>query len=120
MNTRCPHTRIKRGPHYGFQAPVAIWGRTDENPAAHGGVTYTERCLDCLLARHVNANGNHHEYSPWSLRTGLLLLAAEEREREDRRPKRQIGWGGLAVGAILERPDYRRAEELERRAANAT
>lgn len=113
----CKHERTRATEPYGYQASVAVWGRTDENRAAHGGVTYTELCMDCGCARHVNANGSHHEYSPWSLRDGLLLRAREAREREDQRPKRQIGWGGFAVGSILERPNYREAERLEAQAA---
>ena len=37
----------------------------DENPAAHGGITYSEICAACGAEREVNANGCHHEYSSW-------------------------------------------------------
>ena len=48
----------------GYTGSVAVYPYTEENRAAHGGVTYHEVCR-CGAERAVNANGLHREYSPW-------------------------------------------------------
>jgi len=40
-------------------------GGDDCNPAAHGGIAYTQYC-HCGASREVASNGAHIEYSEWS------------------------------------------------------
>ena len=53
------------GPDRCFFGPVAVAPYTDENRAAHGGITCIEECRACGARRTVNRNGWHMEYSPW-------------------------------------------------------
>jgi hypothetical protein len=53
---------ITSGPDRCFVGPVS---RRDENPAAHGGITYTQTCEVCRAERRVNANGMHFEHGDW-------------------------------------------------------
>jgi hypothetical protein len=63
----CPGHRAEcAGPDYGYSGPVSVH---DQNRAAHGGITYTERCR-CGGKREVNANGRHVEYGPWGVARG--------------------------------------------------
>lgn len=52
------------GQNHPFTGPVST---THENPAAHGGVSYTVECVDCGAQRQVNQNRQAYEYGPWSL-----------------------------------------------------
>jgi hypothetical protein len=61
----CKHTATATGPETGYSNSVATPGRTDENRAAHGCITYTETCSDCGAARRVNQNQLHIEVSAW-------------------------------------------------------
>jgi hypothetical protein len=79
MSARCAHARVVEGKHYSFAVPVHTGGLTDENRAAHGGVTYEQICVDCKAVRKVNQNGDHLEFGVW-----LPPLAREIVER----------WGG--------------------------
>jgi len=63
--TNCHHDRTTSGDHFGYTGSVAVHPHTHQNRAAHGGVTYTERCLDCRAVRPVNTNGGHVEVGPW-------------------------------------------------------
>ena len=44
-----------------FVGPIA---GAEPNPAAHGGVTETQRCA-CGAVRQLNVNGRHREVGPW-------------------------------------------------------
>ena len=59
----CKHSHLKTGPDRCFSGPVRV---TDQNPAAHGNVTYTETCTDCGAERSVNVNQCHVEEGEWS------------------------------------------------------
>lgn len=75
---KCEHKDTKQvGPDRGFFDSVAVPPYTEENPAAHGGITYRVACVACGAERAVNVNGNHAEYSPWS----PSKAAREEYER---------------------------------------
>ena len=71
MTPRCKHRKTKDSPERGYTGSVAIYsssrGRwlTEENRAAHGGIAWTETCLDCGATRNINSNGNHVEKGPW-------------------------------------------------------
>lgn len=73
---KCAHdfTRVV-GRDRPYMGPVAISPYTDENPAAHGGICYTEQCEHCSGWRLVNQNGFHVEFSPWSSVEDLRLRA---------------------------------------------
>ncbi|MCH4564373.1 MULTISPECIES: hypothetical protein [Halomonas] len=61
--TRCNHTETRPvGDDCAFAGPVT---REHENPAAHGNITRTERCVLCGAERSVNINGIHEEYGEW-------------------------------------------------------
>jgi hypothetical protein len=60
----CTHTHTTEGEHYGFTAP--LYPCDAPNPAAHGGVAYTETCTDCGATREVLANFGDYEYGPWN------------------------------------------------------
>ena len=93
--SKCTHAHTTAGRHYGFSGSVARYPYTDENRAAHGGITYTETCDRCRATRSVNQNGGHSEYSPWRPAEqpgtvqsaiaddidGLLALSRPERTR---------------------------------------
>ena len=103
----CTHTHTKSGEHYGFSAPIA--DAADQNPAAHGGVTYTETCRDCGAHREVNANGVHHEYGRWEPRSytvrprGCANWQTGLRTLEDaRRSAREARDRGLARVVIVD------------------
>jgi hypothetical protein len=61
----CAHARVVHGKHYSFAVPVNTGGVTEENRAAHGGVSYDEICVECKAVRRVNRNGRHFECSAW-------------------------------------------------------
>lgn len=75
---RCPHLHTRDGNEYGYTGSVAVSPYTEENRAAHGGITYTQTCLACGAERSVNQNQWHVEYSPW----GPDAATREQRERE--------------------------------------
>ncbi len=63
----CPHVRTYEvGSPAGFTGSVAVWGQTDENRAAHGGVRVQEYCPTCRCSRAVNINMWSREVSPWT------------------------------------------------------
>lgn len=62
---KCSHARTKSGSINGYTGSVAVHPYTDENRAAHGGITYTVECLDCGARRRENTNGLAIEVSPW-------------------------------------------------------
>lgn len=70
----CKHKNTTEGTVYCFSHSVAVHPHTDENRAAHGGVTYTETCDDCGAQRQVNSNCGFEEYSPWSARSNQERL----------------------------------------------
>lgn len=59
------HQPVQISPDRGYNGSVAVHPYTDENRAAHGNITYTERCATCGAERRANVNGLHAEYSPW-------------------------------------------------------
>jgi hypothetical protein len=63
-SVRCYSRPVYRPLDYGIGE---IWGDdwTGENPAAHGGITYTEEESYAGRQRQVNANGEHIEVGPW-------------------------------------------------------
>ena len=72
---KCAHQMTSEGPAYGFSASVALRPYTQENRAAHGGISCTEECVACGAQRSVNHNAGQQEHGPWG----------ESREqREDR------------------------------------
>lgn len=60
----CQHTRTESGRDYGFRGAIPD---AEENPAAHGCITYTETCLSCGARRGINQNQCHVEIGPWHL-----------------------------------------------------
>ena len=62
---KCKHKNTEQGEHWGYSGPVS----QNENPAAHGGVSYTETCRDCGAERAVNANMFQYERGEWSEKT---------------------------------------------------
>lgn len=62
---KCKHTSTTRGRDRCFNLPVAVPPYTDENPAAHGNITYTETCAICRAQREVAANNGVREFGPW-------------------------------------------------------
>lgn len=64
---KCRHTKpiTVPGSTRCYTHSVATWPITDENPAAHGNTTHTERCAKCGWQRSVNSNGAHSEESAW-------------------------------------------------------
>lgn len=75
--TRCTHERywqVSRDyPYAGQVGP--------ENRAAHGSISYTERCQSCGAERAVNQNGKHFEHGGWVRREELdigYIEAGEE------------------------------------------
>ncbi len=75
----CQHTATTTGRETGYDSSVATPGRTAENRAAHGCITYTETCDACGAERRVNQNQRHIEVSEW----GPSLAA--QREADARR-----------------------------------
>jgi hypothetical protein len=68
----CKHKNTTTGQHYGYSGSVAT--STDEqNPAAHGGISYTLTCTDCGATRRVNENGRHVERGPWIARPAPVV-----------------------------------------------
>jgi hypothetical protein len=62
--TKCRHERTKESVERCFGHCVA--SNSDGcNSYAHGGITWTETCLDCGMVREHNANGRHGESSHW-------------------------------------------------------
>lgn len=61
----CKHDRIDEEGPKPFFHPVAA-RIEDENRGSHGGIRYTETCLDCGASRDVLYNGQHVEYGPWT------------------------------------------------------
>lgn len=57
------HRVASTGPDRCFSGPVS----RDENRAAHGNISYDERCR-CGAVRSVNVNGLHVETGPWGAR----------------------------------------------------
>lgn len=62
----CTHPRTSDSLPRGFGGSVAHPPYTEENPAAHGCITYVECCDLCDAKRSVNANGMHREIGTWS------------------------------------------------------
>lgn len=62
---KCRHVAVVDGDHYTFTASVNTGGVTDENRAAHGGITYDQTCVDCRRRRRVNQNGSQFEFGAW-------------------------------------------------------
>jgi hypothetical protein len=60
MTTSCKHKNTKELTRP-FAGPVS----KKQNPRAHGGVCYVDRCLDCGAERRTNVNGNHAEQGKW-------------------------------------------------------
>jgi len=75
----CTHDHTTDGEHRGFVVPVAVHPYTDENRAAHGGITYVETCDRCGARRKVNRNWWHVEVGTW----GPDRDTRERREREE-------------------------------------
>ncbi len=73
---KCQHGETTSGAERPYITSVSVHPFTDENPRAHGWVTYTQTCDDCGAERAVNANQGHAEFSPWGPST------AERRRRE--------------------------------------
>jgi len=69
----CKHTTSTAGTHYGYVGPVSL--PQYQNPAAHGGVTYTETCNDCGATRRVNSTGRHREVGRWVARACATVVA---------------------------------------------
>lgn len=63
---KCAHENTTCGPDRCFFGSVAVEPYTSTWRPAHGGTRHSETCLDCGASRHVNQNGQHAEYSPWS------------------------------------------------------
>ena len=63
----CNHEHVEETDMRGYTGGVAVHPYTFENRAAHGAVTYTERCKDCAAHRKVNSNARHEEHGPWRL-----------------------------------------------------
>jgi hypothetical protein len=82
----CKHSRTTCGANRCYTGGVAVHPYTDENSAAHGGVTYAEECDQCGARRSVNANGCHVEVSPWG-ETRAARRAEVDRVRRAK-PKR--------------------------------
>ena len=82
----CKHEKIRQhGRDRGFTGSVAVYPYTDENRAAHGGITRQEECVACGARRSLNINQCHVEYGTWG---------ETEAEREARR--RVIGSSSVA------------------------
>lgn len=62
---KCGHKRVRESDPRGFTRAVYVHPYTHENRAAHGGIEYTEECLDCKAKRLVLSNGRHQEYGVW-------------------------------------------------------
>jgi hypothetical protein len=58
------------GSDRGFVTGVAVHPHTRQEPRAHGGIVYRERCPECRATRRVATNGRYREYSPWSADEG--------------------------------------------------
>jgi len=60
----CKHPKSKRtyGPDRCFSRPA--YGTTNPKPAAHGGITYYEKC-PCGARRQINVNGRFCETGAW-------------------------------------------------------
>ncbi len=75
---KCKHARKNQiGPDYGFAHAVAVHPYTAENPAAHGGVTFTEQCETCGAQRAVNQNQRHIEVGPFGPSCGERAEAVQ-------------------------------------------
>lgn len=74
---KCCHERTKDLRTVGFTGPVS----TDENRAAHGGVTVTVECCDCGARRLENHNQRWVEFGAW----GPSRAEREEHVRQLRR-----------------------------------
>lgn len=86
---RCEHKHTRTGEAHGFTGSVARPPYTEQNPAAHGGVTFTETCLMCGARRQLNRNGMHEERGTWG---------PSEAERERSAAQRKlIAEGSLRV-----------------------
>lgn len=63
---RCKHEKTRQyGRDYGFSGSVAHPPYTEENPSAHGCISYQEECVACGARRWLNVNGCHIEYGTW-------------------------------------------------------
>jgi len=63
----CKHTkRHQVGPERCFNGSVAVRPYTEQNPAAHGHVTFVMECDRCGARRKVNENQGFIEVGPWS------------------------------------------------------
>lgn len=68
MSATCKHERTHQyGEDRAFVFSVAVHPYTEENIAAHGGISWTEECAECGARRAVNRNQRHIETSPWGL-----------------------------------------------------
>lgn len=84
MSGTCKHERThQHGDDRAFVFPVAVSPYTEENRAAHGGISWTEECDKCGSRRAVNQNQHHIEVGPWGL-PRIEREAAEAREAEAR------------------------------------
>ena len=63
---KCTHKLTTYTENKCFRHPVAKPPYTEENRAAHGGVTYMQICALCGAQRPTNENGRHVEVGPWS------------------------------------------------------
>ncbi len=62
----CTHEHTHQiGDDHCYTGSVAVEPYTDENRAAHGGITYDIECNACGARRSVNRNQSHVEVSPW-------------------------------------------------------
>lgn len=89
MNATCKHEHTHQyGDDRTFVFPVAVHPYTDENRAAHGGISWTEECNACGARRAVNQNQAHIEVGPWGL-PRIEREAAEEQAKAKREAEAQ-------------------------------
>lgn len=80
----CKHTPVRIGNDRAFTGSVAVQPYTEENPCAHGNITFTEECTRCGAQRSVNVNGRHREYGPY----GPTRARRDDLERREAARKR--------------------------------
>ena len=80
----CKHSRTRERDVRCYSASVAVEPYTTENPAAAGGITFVEECLDCGMEMAVNRNQRHVECGPWRI-PQAVFDAREARRASDAR-----------------------------------
>jgi hypothetical protein len=63
---KCTHTLTTYTGNKCYRHPVAKPPYTEENPAAHGGVTYVQICALCGAQRRATATGGQGYVGRWS------------------------------------------------------